>query len=177
MKPARSFRLLLPLTLTLALALSSSKGFCQSKADFETMHNFRRTFHERAQDFISFAKASKSPDEPAWIAESLISIAGQYTRECAFIAEEVFIVLSLETETDKQIARKILRERLNDSSREIDEYTLGLINEDLANATRPATVAGGNKLKDDLRGLQKTLQEISDKAPESGKVPTAKKTE
>jgi hypothetical protein len=158
---------LLP-ALLLGLALSSSTGFCQSKADWSLLSKFTVTFPEHARDFLEFQKAFLRNDAEYAVTTSFADIASSYAATSDFISEEVFIMLKLETETDKQIVRDLLQRRIQTTIKDINTTTTTLINLSLSSTKQPAIVAEGNKLKDDLREFRKALEAISDKAAEGG---------
>jgi len=172
MKAAKNSRewILLP-AIILGLLFRSSDGFCQSFTDCEIMHKFSAKFGEHARDFTDFAKATAATSETGdWILTMHLSnLASKYEDSTDFIGDELFIVLFLETEKDKQEVRKMVQKRIQNTIQEIDKYTLSEINIGLADAKKPALVVQANKLKDDLKDFQEALREINDKLAQSGK--------
>jgi hypothetical protein len=152
---------LLP-ALILALSLLPSKAFCQTKVDYLILTKFTTTFLAHTRDFIDFNESCENDTEYA-IGMSFINIAQTYSDHSDFIAEEISILLGLETTTDKKLVKEVLKQRLKTTSTHFISATMKGINNNLSHTKRAVMVAQGNKLKDDLKEFQKALETISDK--------------
>jgi hypothetical protein len=162
---------LLP-ALILALLLLPSRVFCQTRADYLLLTEFTTTFAAHTRDFIDFNKSSEHDTEYE-IGMSFINIAQSYLDHSDFIAEEISILLGLETTRDKKLVKEVIQKRLQTTSTHFISATMKGINNNLSHTTRSVMVAQGNKLKDDLNEFQKALETISYKmADERRAAPT-----
>lgn len=151
------------ISLSILICLCTAP-LCHAETDVESLLKFEKKFHSHGDDFLEFCKIISPAGKPRTLdfecAKEMYSCANVLSLRAGFLAEELFIFGLIDDKVAKLTVRKLVKARLESFS-ESSQGALQMITVSIGSSSRPAVIAQGNKLKDDVKDLQEKLQALA----------------
>ena len=139
-------------------------GFCQTETDYKKIDNLWKIFIDHNRSILDFRVALSANHPDAVLLDTFETIATEYGDKCDLLTEEFFIVTLINDSATKESVQKVIARRVRYNLKSVTRC-LSTFNSRLLKITKPAIAAQANKMKNDLRDFQETLEEIAKTLP------------